>query len=393
LERLCFGEIHHSAPNLLFSIEVVCYIYRSIANYEDTEMEKTRCPYCHEYIASELLAAHIAQHRSRLPDGQQQDYLTLPPEDRADGDLTGIPVAYIHKSCGVGTRMPDEIVRSYLNNPYLYLADTTFCVGCGKHVPNAECHWSETGENLQKYFDTLRAAKPEYRPAGFRAKAESPMQGATATSQASSFSVNRIGIALAAIIGMGILTQVPRALKKIAANQAGQLPPNNQQEHNPGADQLSEMIKRGEDVPEPLLMLSGIKPEDYKAHKTELRVAELKMQGLYGDAIKTLDDALVEIPESKFLHNDKAWILATCRDDAVRNGKMAVEHATKACELTDFSNPSYLDTLAAAHAEAGDFDSATKQIQAAMEVATDEAQKQRFAVRLELYKNREPFRQ
>ena len=60
--------------------------------------------------------------------------------------------------------MPEEIVRSYLKNPYLYLADSTFCCGCGRHVPFRECKWTETGENLQAYMDDLRAQKPELRP-------------------------------------------------------------------------------------------------------------------------------------------------------------------------------------------------------------------------------------
>jgi hypothetical protein len=60
--------------------------------------------------------------------------------------------------------MPDEIVRSYLKNPYMYMADATFCCGCGKHVPFRECKWEETGENLQDYMDELRAANPEMRP-------------------------------------------------------------------------------------------------------------------------------------------------------------------------------------------------------------------------------------
>ena len=55
--------------------------------------------------------------------------------------------------------------------------------------------------------------------------------------------------------------------------------------------------------------------------------------------------------------NDLAWLLATGPAE-VRDGKQAVEYAIRACELTKEKNPSYLDTLAAAYAAAGNFDKA-----------------------------------
>jgi len=53
--------------------------------------------------------------------------------------------------------MPEEIIRSYLKNPYLYSADMSFCTGCKTHVPCLELVWTETGENMQVYNDRLRA--------------------------------------------------------------------------------------------------------------------------------------------------------------------------------------------------------------------------------------------
>jgi hypothetical protein len=129
-------------------------------------MGEVRCPYCHEYIDSSEFAAHEAEHKKPRADGQQTDYATLPDDERDQGDLTDVPQVYVHHKCGVATCMPEEIVRSYLQNPYLYLADATFCCGCGKHVPNRECSWTETGENLQEYMERLRAAKPEMKPKG-----------------------------------------------------------------------------------------------------------------------------------------------------------------------------------------------------------------------------------
>jgi hypothetical protein len=50
-----------------------------------------------------------------------------------------------------------------------------------------------------------------------------------------------------------------------------------------------------------------------------------------------------------------AWILATHRDLALRNGARAVVLAERACQATDYKRPAYLQTLAAAYAEAGRF--------------------------------------
>jgi hypothetical protein len=121
-------------------------------------MTKQQCPYCHKLIDSGAYDAHVARHTRRRPDGQQTDYATLPEDERAQGDLDGVPSVYVHGRCGVATRMPEEIIRSYLQNPFLYSANT-YCCGCATHVPHRECAWTETGEDLQSYFDGLRAAK------------------------------------------------------------------------------------------------------------------------------------------------------------------------------------------------------------------------------------------
>ena len=55
-----------------------------------------------------------------------------------------------------------------------------------------------------------------------------------------------------------------------------------------------------------------------------------------------------------------AWILTKCPDERIRDGKRAVESATKACELSGWKEPISLETLAAACALSGDFESAVK---------------------------------
>lgn len=82
--------------------------------------------------------------------------------------------------------------------------------------------------------------------------------------------------------------------------------------------------------------------------------------GDYKSALAEFRELPRRFPRSAEAHNALAWFLATCPDAAYRNGAEAVEHAKSACELTRWENAAELDTLAAAHAEAGDFDQAVK---------------------------------
>jgi len=58
--------------------------------------------------------------------------------------------------------------------------------------------------------------------------------------------------------------------------------------------------------------------------------------------------------------NGSAWLRATCPDSRFRNGQLALRHATLACRITSDRNPDFLDTLAAANAEEGNFDAAIR---------------------------------
>ena len=70
-----------------------------------------------------------------------------------------------------------------------------------------------------------------------------------------------------------------------------------------------------------------------------------------------------------------------------------MEAATKACELTGWKNPECFDTLAAAYAEAGDFDGCRVGNASLAIHAPDGMAHRRFLERLALYRLRQPFRQ
>src|SRR5207302_589419 len=71
-------------------------------------------------------------------------------------------------------------------------------------------------------------------------------------------------------------------------------------------------------------------------------------------------EALKRDPRSAATFNQLGWVWATCPDPDIRNGERARECATRACELTEWTEPGFLDTLAAACAECGEFDDAVK---------------------------------
>ena len=116
-----------------------------------------------------------------------------------------------------------------------------------------------------------------------------------------------------------------------------------------------------------------------------------------GDHLAALDDlekAHALEPEDSGVLNNLAWLLATSPDDVVRNGPRAVELAKQACELTDWKQAHIISTLAAAHAEAGDFEAARTYSKQAVEQGGDDTEiKGQLEAELASYKADKPWRE
>ena len=82
--------------------------------------------------------------------------------------------------------------------------------------------------------------------------------------------------------------------------------------------------------------------------------------------------------------NQRAWFLATSPDERHRDGAQALETSQRACELTAWREGRYLDTLAAAYAELGDFTSAVNWQMKALRMAPV-SRRLGCELRLELY--------
>ena len=88
--------------------------------------------------------------------------------------------------------------------------------------------------------------------------------------------------------------------------------------------------------------------------------------------------------------NELAWIRATHASDRLRDPSEAVTLALRACRLTGYDKPAYLDTLAAAYAARGRFPQAVEAAAKASKLARASGAKQlteQIDGRLRLYKS------
>jgi tetratricopeptide (TPR) repeat protein/membrane protease YdiL (CAAX protease family) len=129
-------------------------------------------------------------------------------------------------------------------------------------------------------------------------------------------------------------------------------------------------------------------PQSAWAHS--IRGAVYQDTGQYAKAIADWEYAIHRDPEQAWTYRVLAWLRATCPKANYRDGQQAVEHASCACNLTDWKDGYCLAALAAAYAECGNFGEARKVQKKALAAAEDD-QKEFFRMLADLYKANKPF--
>ncbi|MCK4298911.1 MAG: tetratricopeptide repeat protein, partial [Planctomycetes bacterium] len=123
-------------------------------------------------------------------------------------------------------------------------------------------------------------------------------------------------------------------------------------------------------------------------------VQALEGQGRYAESAAELRNHLTQTG-SISAQTALAWLLATCPEGSLRRGQEAVTLGEDLCQRTRYQDPVALQVLAAAYAEVGRFDEATRLAGQALALARAGGQEQlatSLAKQLEHHEAKRPFR-
>jgi tetratricopeptide (TPR) repeat protein len=170
------------------------------------------------------------------------------------------------------------------------------------------------------------------------------------------------------------------------------------------------LFQQGEFEGADLHWRKALEADPHNAKALCFRGLVAERRGEYAAAARHYRAALQENPDFLFVATQLAWLLATCPEAAVRDGRQAVVVATPLISASGGRSPRAFDVMAAACAEAGDFDAAVRYAERALSVAAEPVSTGRPAVdagdvtpgpdyssealrrRLELYRSGKPFR-
>ena len=111
--------------------------------------------------------------------------------------------------------------------------------------------------------------------------------------------------------------------------------------------------------------------------------------GKYENAVRDFSEFIRLKPTNHWILNELALIYATCPEESVRDGAKGVDLAKRACAASNWKNPGYIETLAAAYSQASDWENAVSNQEKALQMAGTESEKINRRNRLSLYQRKE----
>jgi Tfp pilus assembly protein PilF len=118
----------------------------------------------------------------------------------------------------------------------------------------------------------------------------------------------------------------------------------------------------------------------------------LTREGDFKDAVTHYGKCLEIATDDSDSLGNLAWLLATCPDDSIRNGRRALELAQRLERLAEKPYPRLFDILAAAYAETGQFDKAVQMAERSVQLTVNEDPAGNMRRRLvNLYRSGKPY--
>jgi tetratricopeptide (TPR) repeat protein len=91
--------------------------------------------------------------------------------------------------------------------------------------------------------------------------------------------------------------------------------------------------------------------------------------------------------------NMSAWWRAVAPESRYRNARLAIAQARQSCSLTSYNDPEFIDTLAAAYAESGDFDAAIRTEEKALSLIRSPEDRKVVQKHMTAFKQHRPWRE
>jgi len=167
-------------------------------------------------------------------------------------------------------------------------------------------------------------------------------------------------------------------------------------DNSPAHENLAKALLQKGKITDALIhyrKLLELQPDNIEVHNIVGTV--LIQQGRIREGVEEWQKVLEIQPDNGNAMSNLAWVLATSPDDSLRDGAKAVQLAEQAMRISGRRIPLLFRTLAAAHAERGQFSEAIQTAQQGIELANTQGNSElatELSGNIALYQERQPLR-